>query len=225
MAKDDLTLRIPKGSPLTHNQQDDNFNRLSYPSGLWLPGTYTPNELVHHRGGLWHCLNQTTDEPNEFSTDWVLYAPIPGLGEVNLFAPVAGSDIGAAYLPLNDWNTVTVPGIGITFNATLGEFSFGWPGTWQLSLSLIWEHNSSNTGRLTNVRYHNVTEGVTSTPVVVATGRNAEATAITLLLLVNIGVTDIGDVFRYEIGGGDAYTSVVWDQQALAFVQLTPRHV
>ena len=59
--KDDLTLRIPKGAPLTNEEGDANFSRLMYWSGPWVAGTYEPNEVVLDGEWLMICNNLTTE--------------------------------------------------------------------------------------------------------------------------------------------------------------------
>ena len=60
--KDDLTLREAKGSPLTINEGDTNFNRLMYWSGKWLDGvTYETQQVVNDDGFLMVANKTTTD--------------------------------------------------------------------------------------------------------------------------------------------------------------------
>ena len=78
--KSDLTLRLDKGSPLTHSQHDANFNRLVYWSGDWSAGTYQANEMVQHNNALWICLAETTVAPSLAApSKWELLSRTEGL--------------------------------------------------------------------------------------------------------------------------------------------------
>lgn len=71
MPKDDLTFRLAKGSNLTYQEGDDNFNRLAYFAGDWVAGTYTQYMEVNHVGARFVCIvPSTTQEPGIASTDW-----------------------------------------------------------------------------------------------------------------------------------------------------------
>jgi hypothetical protein len=74
MTKTDLTLRVANGSPLTHAQQDANFQRLVYWSGLWdSQSDYTAQEMV--RDGDWLAIANkgTSERPAPQPTDSPTY--------------------------------------------------------------------------------------------------------------------------------------------------------
>jgi len=70
--KTDLKYRMEQR--LTYDDYDANLRRQMYWSGKWAAGTYEPNEVVEHKGGVWICVNETTTEPGTAAglTDWDL---------------------------------------------------------------------------------------------------------------------------------------------------------
>ena len=100
----------------------------------------------------------------------------------------------------------------MTIDLVNNQFSIDREGVFTLFLGFTFEHNSSNSGRLTNVRLFNVTDGTQINSIILATGRNAEASSFQQQVLLEIGPASVSDQLRFEIGDGDTYSSVVWDQ-------------
>ena len=149
---------------------------------------------------------------NRLLVDWEECVPAIGYGSMNLGTPGASfPNLGAAYQDITVFDTVGDGPVGATVNTTTGQFSFLEQGIWQLSISVSFEHNSTNNGRTTNVRLWNVTKGAASNSFIIGTGRNAEASNASISLSVvvqNPSTRETGDLFVWQIGGGDTYSSV-----------------
>ncbi len=140
-----------------------------------------------------------------------------GYGGIQQSSPnVAGSNIGAAWQVLTSFDAATlITPVGVTQDVANNGLRFDHPGVWVLVVALAFEHNSSNSGRITYVRTYNATKDTGGSGVVIGTGRNAEATNFGASLLFELGVAEVGDLLQLQIGNGDSYTNVDWD--ALAF--------
>jgi len=130
----------------------------------------------------------------------------------------ADTDIGAGWNPLDmiDTSTISPRGVEI-FPSGDGTFRMTNDGIWQIALSLSFAHNSSNGGRTTNIRMYNITQGFGPTGVPIGIGRNVEDTLATLSIMLD--VTNTADHFRFEIGGGDSLTTVVWYALQVSFTR------
>lgn len=86
------------------------------------------------------------------------------------------------------------------------------PGLYQFAISGVFEHNSSNQGRTTNMRWWNETDqAVIGSSVVISTGRNAEASNFSIIGLISIDSSLTEKFIRLQFGGGDSYSSVIFN--------------
>lgn len=221
MPKDDLTLRSVKGSPLTFEEGDANFNRLGYFSGDWSAGTYEPNEIVKHFGGVYICVQTTTDDPySGVGTTWELLATTPGRAAMDSVGQVSGADITAAYQTLTFDNDYPYE-VGVVTDPAAGTFQMVHAGLWQINLFLSFGHNESNSSRQTRVRIFNVTDGIAGSGVTIPISRNQPSTIFQYTTLFQVTSSEIGDIIRWEIGGADSLTSVVWESKESQFLQVS----
>ena len=119
----------------------------------------------------------------------------------------ATADIGAGWLDLDFITTQSITPLGFT-NENTGKFSCNYPGVFQLGISGAFEHVSVNFGRLTNIRIYNYTDDTSDTGMIIPTGRNQEATSLSIATLFQVSAADVGKVLGFQIGGGDTYTAV-----------------
>lgn len=177
---------------------------------MWAAGTYEEHEVVNHQQNAWVCIvPTTTQEPSlanvlGSTSDWFPLSINPwGFGRMWLSAPDLGfPDLGGG------WQTVTYDSSDFAQNTTLtpatGTIQFDYPGVWECNVQLSFLHNSSNSGRLTNLR---LSDGTTQTGVFpIGIGRNAESSNASVNIWVSITDANIGGGFFVEIGGGDAVT-------------------
>ena len=141
--------------------------------------------------------------------------PIVGVGEMELTAPSAGADIGLAYQPVDQFDSVSIPGQGITL-ATDGTFTFQQNGIWDIRLQLNISHNESNASRETNIRLYDVTGAAEIGSAAIPIARNQPGTATSISLRANIPSSGLGNTYRFEIGGGDTLSAVLWNVLNLA---------
>lgn len=231
MAKTNLKYRVKNGGTPTgqmhHIDVDNNNDALMYWSRTWVLPTqesenYTANEVVFHEGGLFICqvaLPGTAVEPGVGKAEWQLMAPTPGRGGMNMANPTAGASLGAGWNALAYFDTESLTPLGMTLDTANGLFNFQWPGLWQFSLNVFFNHDNSQQGRVTRVRIFNVTDGAGSSGVPIGIGRNVEDTGISATLLVSVAQSAIDDVFRWEIGGGDTVTAVTYDSLSFTALQ------
>lgn len=169
---------------------------------------YTPGDGLYY----WHVGNQQYERLIEVNEALNAFA-FAAYGAMNIATPQAFPSLGGAWQPIDNYdaNVIAVPRT-ITTDLAAGTISFSIEGVYFVSFTLIFEHNSSNSGRLTNLRFFNVTDGVqVGTDFTVGTGRNAESTSITVASPIEIDPTNVGDAVRIEIGNGDTYTSMQLD--------------
>ncbi len=227
--KSDLTTRAKNGYPHpTHSEADANFERLSYWSGTWQPDpvTYSQYEEVYHDGAIWVCragVASTVEQPSLSGTDWQLKLPSSGRGGATIDAPkLTLGPIGSGWQAIDEFDTVDLPVLGLSINAATGEFSFSFPGIWQITISLIFSHNESNQGRTTNIRLWNVTKSSVLGSLPWFIGRNQPGSNIIIPFPVLVAEAAIGNSIRFEIGGGSSITPVSVDDQAIDFFQFGP---
>ena len=138
-------------------------------------------------------------------------------GSMNLSAAAAGNDLGVVYDPITEYDTVNLPGLGITFDLVAGSMAFATTGVYVVNFLASLNHNSSNSGRVTSMRLFDITAAVPLPGEVrIGIGRNVEDTAIAVSLLVEIGQAEINEAIRAELGNGDIVTSVIWTTLSLA---------
>ena len=136
-------------------------------------------------------------------------------------APQAGPDLGAGWQALDRMDQVAVTPRLMDVRSP-GEFSVDHPGVYNLQTEVGFEHNSSNGGRFTQLRLFNVTDGVpTSLTTSIVIGRNVEVTQWTGNLLFEADDVAAQKYYRWEIGGGDAVSSMSWLTQSLSVNQLS----
>ncbi len=167
---------------------------------------YSDTQLTNHVAA--------PDPHVQYTLETQALAAFVGIGYGGMFsnAQRAAPNLGGGWQIIEfDTLSVAVPA-GVTLDLVNNQFSIDREGVFVLFLGFTFEHNSSNSGRLTNVRLFNVTDNTEINRIILATGRNAEASSFQQQVLVEIGPVSVSDQLRFEIGNGDTYSSVQWDQ-------------
>lgn len=136
-------------------------------------------------------------------------------GTMTHSTPQVGPDLGAGWVPVT-YGILDFAPRGLTMDPATGIFTFEHVGIYQLSSEITLSHDEVNAGRQFLSRVYNVTEGTSTEPVPTFTGRNQGGTNFTVSFMLEIDATGIGDQFRAELGGGDTYSSVVWEFTTLS---------
>lgn len=158
-------------------------------------------------------LSARVDALETFILENFIYA---AYGGIHMPAPTAGPDLGLAYVPLDDMTEQTVPNRNVSV-APPGLFTTNLKGVWSLQVTVAFEHNSSNQGRITNLRFWNVTDGVAvGLDEIIGIGRNQEATTWSAALMFETDADLATKQIRLELGGGDAITGVVYTTQSIS---------
>lgn len=124
--------------------------------------------------------------------------------------------IDATYQPIDVFDTIYLTGFGVTFDLPAGSFALDTTGTFVLTLLGSVAHNSSNSGRRTNVRLWDITAaGPIGSPFPIGIGRNVEDTTIALTLAFVVDLPSVNDAIRFDIGGGDTLSAVTWSALAV----------
>ena len=220
--KSDLTLRTLSPEPVSFADVDNNFERLAYYSGNWVAGTYTANEVVKYLGGVYICTApSTTQDPyTGLATDWDLIGTTPGRGGMSKTGPVAGADITAAYQTLT-FDTDYPFEFGVITEPAAGTMQLTHPGLWQFGLLMSFGHDEQNASRQTRVRLWNVTDGTGGTGITIPVSRNQPSSFVAFTVLTQVAAADLNDVFRWEIGGGDTLSSVIWENCDTQLIQIS----
>lgn len=139
--------------------------------------------------------------------------PAIGYGQMSLGTPPAARpDLGLTFDVIDAFDTIGPGPVGMTLNTTTGEFSYTQKGIWNLSLSASLEFLPvSNAGRVTSIRIWSVTDSAEIYRQTYGVGRNQEVLTIAQVFNSVIDDSNVNDVFRWEIGGGDTFTTVEWE--------------
>jgi hypothetical protein len=126
----------------THAENDANFDRLMYWAGDWAAGSYQRFEVVEHRGNVWNCELDTTEEPTLTGTDW---KPLTqGTMELWQATPILGMDnetIQWTFVPIYSGQ------VPIILTEASGVFTFATIGAavdFQLTSHVSFEYAANN---------------------------------------------------------------------------------
>jgi len=133
-------------------------------------------------------------------------------------------NLGAAYVPLNNYGTLTNDTTHqITTDLAAGTLVFTKPGPYQISINLEMTFTSdNNSSRSTTVRMYDVT-GVVAIP---NAAQKMYAGAYTAgftsgaTFFVTVAPAMVGHAIRLEIGNGDAFTTATIRQMSFAATSL-----
>ena len=132
--------------------------------------------------------------------------------------PQADADFDINFQPIDQMNVINVEERGVDLTVDTGEFSVTIGGIWKILLYVNISHNSiSNASRTIFIRTFNVTDNDPGPVFPIGIGRNDEDTNTVVSIMVDIAQDDIGDTYRFDIGGGDTLTTVVWNQVSVGF--------
>lgn len=162
--------------------------------------------VIQKPDGMWEIFNA---ECVKDETGW---------GAVGLSTPEADTDIGAGWNPVDQPNQTEVALRNVTYDTATGNFSFQKKGIWDLGLLLNFQHNESNAGRQTALRLWDATGGSQlgdSFPIAIA--RNQPSTQVSITYPSEIPTVALGNLLRFEIGGFDTLTNIIWTQSELQF--------
>lgn len=129
--------------------------------------------------------------------------------------PQGGADLGAGWQTLDQMDQIVVSERGVNLFVDTGEASFKWVGNWEMVFQVDLSHNSSNGGRTTNIRLFNVPDTTPGQSVPLGIGRNVTDSHFTAILGFEVVSADLEENFRFEIGGGDTITDVVYNTVSL----------
>ena len=132
------------------------------------------------------------------------------------------ADLGAGWQTLDLFDAETIIPTGVTINLVANTFSVDEESEVLMQVTGAFSHAALNAGRETFLRLFNVTKGSAEAGVPIGTGRNAEITNMAASAAFLVDATVVGDVFRVEIGGGDAYTAVEFEQFSLTITSAGP---
>ena len=138
-----------------------------------------------------------------------------GNGAMSLRTPEAGASITGTFQAIDHYDTVDIPGVLCTLDDAAGTITFDNAGIWLVLFSFNISHNEDNAGREIDVRLFEVTDSVPGQSEPIAIARNQPGTNYSVSILVEITSDNVGDLFRFEIGGGDTLTTVTWNSVSL----------
>ena len=113
--------------------------------------------------------------------------------------------IGAGWTPIQGYSEESVEKRHIETDLAAGTLTFPYDGVHEISVGINLEHDESNQGRQTFIRFYNVTAGVPSgNPIAISIGRNQPGLNFTDVFKTTVTEAMINQAFRIEIGGGDS---------------------
>jgi len=143
-------------------------------------------------------------------------------GGVRMTSPTPFADLGAGWQTLDLFDAETIIPTGVTINLVANTFSVDEESEVLMQVTGAFSHAALNAGRETFLRLFNVTKGSAEAGIPIGTGRNAEITNMATSAAFLVDATVVGDVYRVEIGGGDAYTAVEFEQFSLTITSAGP---
>ena len=172
--------------------------------------------------------DETGNEPGQYKCTFAdIYKPT-----VNVFAfaayggmryinptSVPWHDIGAIHRKIDVFNEQSVvTQRSITTDLVNSTVAIDTAGIYDYTINLTFTHNEAQQGRDTFVRFWDT---VNLTPLgpdtIVGTPRNVAVTSFTLTDLLEIQAGEENIPIDIQIGGGDDYTTVVWDVAQIKF--------
>lgn len=128
-----LVLREDKGSPLTHEEMDENWRLSAALLGSWnATVAYTTNDLVAYNGVIYRSLTVNTNKvPPTNGTDWTLYTPSGVVAlktDLQAYGLVTITDVDHTFLLTNrgKYHRYTVDGAKTgVFNSGTGTYAAG----------------------------------------------------------------------------------------------------
>ena len=147
----------------------------------------------------------SADDPQFRSRGDLTFAAYGNLGLSAATAPAW--NLGAGWQTLDVFDQEMSNPRHITQNLTNNSLMVDTAGVFLLVLNGSFEHDSSASGRTTNVRLFNLTDGTPSANTFgIGIGRNSEVTNIPLIVPFELGAADINDEIQVQLGGGDVVT-------------------
>ena len=139
-------------------------------------------------------------------SEWVAGNFTPAARSSMRINNVGFSSIDLGWTVINNYDSEVVPR-GITNNLSAGTMAFNIYGVFQITVGINLDHNESNQGRQTFIRFFNVTDSVQAGDLIpISIGRNQPGLNFTDLFEVEILAADLNKEFRLEIGGGSSIT-------------------
>lgn len=132
-----------------------------------------------------------------------------GYGGLRISAPAsiaAGLDASWETIPFNE--TTLDDSVNVTYDIPNNAMRLDAYGAWAMNLSLSFEHNSVNSGRMVRARLRDIDTPQNLGTWEFGTGRNAEITTMNITGLVPVAEAGAGKRVIMQIGGGDDYSAV-----------------
>ena len=115
------------------------------------------------------------------------------------------ASLGLDWTPITGYSSESVEKRHIETDLAAGTLKFPYDGVHEISVGINLEHNESNQGRQTNLRFYNVTAGAPSgDPIPISIGRNQPGLNFTDLFKTTVTEAMVNQAFRIELGGGDS---------------------
>lgn len=151
----------------------------------------------------------------------------------DLPSPYVPAGYGGVYLPEpistfpnldNEWRTVIMSEGRVTEPRGLDQLPednalrITVAGVWTFAVTIAFQHDSSNAGRLVWLRLFNISKQAGSTPIPIGIGRNVESTSFSVSTLVETDddLATAGDKYILQLGNGDAVAVDSFDFASLS---------
>jgi len=148
----------------------------------------------------------------------------PAYGGMRRVVDFIIGNLGAAYVPLNNYGTLTSDDTHqITASLSAGTLVFTKPGPYQISVNLEMTFTAdNNSSRSTTVRMYDVTGAVALTNAAqkMYAGAYTAGFASGATFFVAVTPALVGHAVRLEIGNGDAFTTATIRQTSFAATSL-----
>lgn len=188
------------------------------PNGSTLEGTISANtNVVFPNGAMGFIYSDKTTPPGWWLTSVVDTLPALAVLDGNGWVP-GSNNLGAVYQTA-DFTSETVPSRYVSIDLVANTFLFKIPGLYTFDLNGVFEHNASNSGRNTNVRFRNTTDSSNvGDPLIIPTGRNQEATQFATSGLIDVNSSILNKTIAVQFGGGADYLSVIFNALNLSII-------
>lgn len=177
--------------------------------------TYTDAQDAAHA-----ALNADPDDPHQTKTytDQEIEALATAVlehfvsasyGGLTLETPATGYALGVAWQTMPFTAGSTSDPVNVIQNPANDSIIISQEGTYYASVTTAFTQDDSNQGRITYLRFWNISQGQTDgQEFPIGIGRNSPAASGTWTFAFDIGASEINNEFRVEIGGGDTVLAV-----------------
>ena len=128
-----------------------------------------------------------------------------------------GGDLGAGFTLIDGFTDGQVNNpVSVDQDFANNALQIDRAGVWQLNIHVTFGHDDLNSGRQTNLRVWDNTDGFALATLAIGVARNVGITSYAVSLLADFAAIAVGDDIQLQLGGGDTFTNITWETLAFS---------